>query len=71
MGTTTQDSAVAQSNSTASQSYVQTLQGQKTSISGVDLDEEAVNMMTLQSSYAASAKYITTIQQLLSILVQL
>jgi flagellar hook-associated protein 1 FlgK len=71
MSTTAQDASVAQSTSTASQSYLQTLQGQKTSVSGVDLDEEAVNMMTLQSNYDASAKYITTIQQLLSVLVQL
>ena len=71
MATTTQASSIAQSESTASQSYLQTLQGQKTSNSGVNLDEEAINMMTLQSSYAASAKYITTIQQLLAILVQL
>jgi flagellar hook-associated protein 1 FlgK len=71
MATTTQASSVAQSMSTASQNYLQTLQGQKTAISGVNLDEEAVNLMTLQSNYAASAKYITTIQQLLSILVQL
>jgi flagellar hook-associated protein 1 FlgK len=71
MASTSQAASVAQSTSTASQSYLQTLQGQKTSISGVNIDEEAVNMMTLQSNYAASAKYITTIQQLLSILVQL
>jgi flagellar hook-associated protein 1 FlgK len=71
MATSTQAAAVAQSSSTASQSYLQTLQGQKTSISGVNMDEEAVNMMTLQSNYAASAKYITTLQQLLSLLVQL
>jgi flagellar hook-associated protein 1 FlgK len=71
MSTMAQDGSVAQSTSTASQSYLQTLQGQKTSVSGVDLDEEAVNMMTLQSNYDASAKYITTIQQLLSVLVQL
>jgi len=71
MSATAQDASVAQSTSTASQSYLQTLQGQKTSISGVNLDEEAVNLMTLQSNYDASAKYITTIQQLLSVLVQL
>ena len=71
MAGTTQAASVAQSTSTASQSYLQTLQGQKTSISGVNIDEEAVDMMTLQSNYAASAKYITTLQQLLSILVQL
>jgi len=48
-----------------------TLQGQQQAISGVSIDDEAVNMLTLQRIYQASAKYIQTISDLLDMLVKI
>lgn len=67
----TQQSAVATSQADSTASIQQTLQGQETSISGVSLDEEAVNMMSYQQAFTASAKYITTLNQLFSVLVNI
>jgi len=46
------------------------LQNQRDSISGVSLDEEAVNLIRFQRAYQASAKFISTIDQLTSDLMQ-
>ena len=51
--------------------YQQALQGQSQAISGVSLDEEAVQMLQYQRAYQASAKYIATLNSLLEVLVQL
>ena len=45
-----------------------TLQAEVASVSGVNLDEEAIDMITLQSTYTASARYITTLTEMLDIL---
>jgi len=66
-----QGSAVAQTNATVASTFENSLRSQQTAISGVNLDEEAVNMITYQRAYQASAKYIATISDLLNILVQL
>ena len=50
--------------SSAQQNLVSALQSQRDSISGVNLDEEASNMMTLQRGYQASARFISVINQL-------
>lgn len=52
-------------------SFHATLEGEHLGLSGVSLDEEAVNMMTFQRSYQASAKVISTIDELLDVLVNL
>jgi flagellar hook-associated protein 1 FlgK len=49
---------------TTQQNLVTALQAQRDSISGVSLDEEATNMMTLQRGYQASARFISVINQL-------
>ncbi len=49
---------------TAQQNLVLALQNQRDSLSGVNLDEEASNMMTLQRGYQASARFISVINQL-------
>ncbi len=67
----TQNSSVAQSNSTSAQSFYSSLQAQQQSISGVNIDEETVTMLQYQQSYQATAKYISTINNLLTSLVQL
>lgn len=53
-----------QAQSTTQQNLVSALQTQRDRISGVDLDEEATNMMTLQRGYQASARFISVINQL-------
>jgi flagellar hook-associated protein 1 FlgK len=49
---------------TTQQNLVTALQAQRDRISGVDLDEEAANMMTLQRGYQASARFLSVINQL-------
>ncbi len=66
-----QGSAAAQSNDDAAQAFESSLQSQQTAISGVSLDDEAVNMITYQRSFQATAKYIATVSDLLNLLVQL
>ncbi|MGA2798743.1 MAG: flagellar hook-associated protein FlgK [Thermoguttaceae bacterium] len=66
-----QGSAAAQANANGSQAFESSLRSQQTAISGVSLDDEAVNMITYQRSFQASAKYIATISDLLNTLVQL
>ena len=67
----TQGSAVAQSVAEGFRVFEGTLEGQKQAMSGVNIDEEAIKMITLQRIYQASAKYIQTISELLDILVQI
>jgi flagellar hook-associated protein 1 FlgK len=52
-------------------SFQATLEGEHLGLSGVSLDEEAVNMMTFQRMYQASARVIQTISELLDVLVRL
>jgi flagellar hook-associated protein 1 FlgK len=49
---------------TAQQNLLTALQNQRDAISGVNLDEEASAMMTLQRGYQASARFISVINQL-------
>ena len=53
-----------QAQNTTQQNLVSALQTQRDQISGVSLDEEAANMMRLQSGYQASARFINVINQL-------
>lgn len=71
VGDVTQGSSVAQSVAQGYQTFQQTLQGQQASISGVSIDEEAVKMITYQRVYQASAKLISTINDLLNTLMQI
>ena len=48
-----------------------TLQSEAWSVSGVNLDEEAIDMIQLQATYQASARYIQTVSELLDLLVNL
>jgi flagellar hook-associated protein 1 FlgK len=66
-----QGSAAAQTSANGAQAFESSLRSQQTAISGVNLDDEAVNMITYQRSFQASAKYIATISDLLNTLVQL
>lgn len=53
-----------EAQSTTQQNLVSALQTQRDRISGVDLDEEAANMMTFQRGYQASARFLSVINQL-------
>jgi len=68
---TTQASAITQAAAEGARTFETTLRGQKLATSGVSLDEEAVRMMAFQRSFQASARYITTLSELLGMLVQL
>jgi len=48
-----------------------TLLAEAQSVSGVNLDEEAIDMIQLQRAYQASARYIQTVSELLDLLVNL
>nr|WP_320131568.1 flagellar hook-associated protein FlgK [uncultured Holophaga sp.] len=57
----------AQRYSTSATNYTNlgtALQNQRASLSGVDLDEEATNLMAFQRAYQASARFINVIDQL-------
>ncbi|OHB80984.1 MAG: flagellar hook-associated protein FlgK [Planctomycetes bacterium RBG_16_64_10] len=67
----TQGSTVAQSLAEGFRVFEETLVGQRLAVSGVNLDEEAVRMITLQRTYQATARYIGTLAELLETLVNL
>jgi flagellar hook-associated protein 1 len=69
MADVAQGSAMATTIADGADAFEATLRGQKMSISGVNLDEEAINMITYQRSYQASAKFIATVTGLLELLV--
>jgi flagellar hook-associated protein 1 FlgK len=53
-----------QSQSTTQQNLVSALQTQRDQVSGVSLDEEATHLMSLQTGYQASARFLNVINQL-------
>lgn len=67
----TQDAGISRSVAEGFRVFQRTLQGEKLSISGVSIDEEAVNMLAYQRVFQASARYIAAIGDLLDILVNL
>lgn len=66
-----QGSSVAKSLTEGYQTFQVALEGQHLAISGVSIDEEAVRMIAFQRTFQASAKYISTISELLDVLVNL
>ena len=59
----------AQSNQTTQDQITQQLQTQKSSVSGVSIDEEMTNLINFQQSYDASARFITIISNLYDTLI--
>jgi flagellar hook-associated protein 1 len=57
--------ANASAEQSASSAVLQQLQDQRSSVSGVSLDEEAANMIQYQDAYSASAEVITTINDMM------
>lgn len=66
-----QGSTVAKGVAEGFRVFEATLEGEATAVSGVNLDEEAIRMITFQRTYQASARYIQAISELLDILVNL
>ncbi len=70
-GTTAQiasDAGNATSNYEAAKVLHSTVEEQMNSVSGVDMDEELVNLMKYQTAYQASAKVITAIDEMVNTL---
>jgi flagellar hook-associated protein 1 FlgK len=70
-GETTQGAAIANTNAESAAVFQQSLHGQKLASSGVNLDEEVVKMMSYQRSYQASARYISILNELLQLTVNI
>ena len=68
---TTQGATVAGAVADGLRVFEGTLQASAQEVSGVNLDEEAIDMIMLQRTYQASAKYISTLSELLDVLVAL
>lgn len=66
-----QGASVARAVADGYQVFEDTLDGQLQSISGVSLDEEAIQLITLQRIYQASARFIQVAADLLDVLVNL
>ena len=71
INSTTQGASIAQAVAEGQRVFSGTLQAASQGVSGVNLDEEAIDMMMLQRTYQASARFIQTISQLLDILVNI
>ena len=50
---------------------VNALQQRMDSVSGVNIDTEMTNLLTLQNSYAANARVFSTVQQMFQTLLQM
>ncbi|MDX1947980.1 MAG: flagellar hook-associated protein FlgK [Pirellulaceae bacterium] len=70
-GDVTQGAAVTKSVAEGFEVFQQTLEGQYLSVTGVNLDEEAVRMIAYQRAFQASARVIATINELLEVLINL
>jgi flagellar hook-associated protein 1 FlgK len=66
-----QGAAATRSATEGFRTFQRTLEGQHLGISGVNLDEEAVRMITYQRAFQASARVIQTIGEMLDVLVNL
>jgi flagellar hook-associated protein 1 len=64
-------SANADAEQSASAQVLQQLNDQRSSVSGVSLDQEAANMMRYQQAYSASAQVITTINQMMQTVINM
>jgi len=62
------DAGAATSNYEATKVLHRTVEAQMQSVSGVDMDEELVNLMKYQTAYQASAKVITAIDEMVNTL---
>ncbi len=66
-----QGSAAAASIADGYRVFEDTLSAAAQAVSGVNLDEEAIDMIMLQQAYQASARYIATLSDLMDVLISL
>jgi flagellar hook-associated protein 1 FlgK len=66
-----QGSAEAKGNAEAADVFQKSLNGQHLAVSGVNIDEETIKVLEFQRAFQASAKYISTLNDLLQVLVNL
>lgn len=59
------ESRTAQDNYAAADVVVQTLESERQSISGVSVDEEAINMIIFQRAFQGAARFVTVIDDML------
>jgi flagellar hook-associated protein 1 len=71
INSTTQGASIAKSVADGHRVFTGTLEATSQGVSGVNLDEEAIDMIALQRTYQASARFISAISELLDILVNL
>jgi flagellar hook-associated protein 1 FlgK len=71
IGEVAQSASLSQAVGDGFQAFYTTLEGEHLGLTGVSLDEEAVNMITFQRTFQASARLITTISEMLDVLVNL
>ncbi len=67
----TQRSTAAQTAAESARTFEETLNGQKLAISGVSVDEEAVNLLMFQKAFQAMARYISVLNDIFDTLVNL
>ena len=65
------DASNATAEQTASSQVLQQLNDQRSSISGVSLDQEAANLVQYQNAYTASAQVITAINNMMYAVIQM
>jgi len=67
----TDGSATATAQASGASTYQQGVSSQNSAISDVNLDEETLNMISLQQTYQASAQLVSTLNTLLQLITQL
>lgn len=70
-GNTTQGASVARAVADGDQVFFNSLEAQRFAVSGVNLDDEIVRMISYQRAYQAAARYISELNELMDILVNL
>lgn len=65
------DTASANDSAAVAENLVQQAEIRRQSVSGVNTDEELVNMLRVQQSYQAAAKMITAADEMLKTLINL
>ncbi|TWU25554.1 flagellar hook-associated protein FlgK [Bythopirellula polymerisocia] len=68
---TTQGATISAAVADGFRVFAGTLEASAQGVSGVNLDEEAIDMITLQRTYQASARYISTLAELLDTMINL
>jgi flagellar hook-associated protein 1 FlgK len=71
VSTLAQDSAAEEAVSQGFQGFRDALQSQQTQFSGVSLDEETINALGFQRNYQTAAKFVTVIDQLFEVLLNI